>query len=83
MMRRRLSSLSARSTLELLFIPELEGKDVVDLIPKLFNNALNFLFEAFIATNSRTSLCEGFNGHWLFLDKFESYSQQCTKYEVA
>lgn len=68
LIRRRLSSLSARSTLEELFTPYLEGKDVVDLFPKLLNNALNFLFDAFIATAFKTSLHLRFNGYLLSLD---------------
>ena len=62
-MRRRLSSLSGRSMLGPLFIPDFEGKDVVDLFPKLLNNALNFLFEAFIAANFKTGLRRGVNGY--------------------
>lgn len=58
-MRRRLSSLSVSSTLEPFFIPDFAGKDVGDLFPKLLNNALNFLFEAFIAVNFRAGLDQG------------------------
>jgi hypothetical protein len=62
-MRRRLSSLSASSTLEPLFTPDFEGKDVVVLFPKLLNNALNFLFEMFIAAAFKTGLRQGVNGY--------------------
>jgi hypothetical protein len=51
LIRRRLSSLSAGSTFGPLFTPDFKGKDEVDLFPKLLNNALNFLFEAFIAAS--------------------------------
>ncbi len=68
-MRRRLRSLSPRSILEPLFVPDLVGNDVVDLFPKLLNNALNFLFEAFIAKTFKARLFfQGVQGYRLFLD---------------